>query len=243
MKEKDFGFIYGLRPALEIVKSDKREVKCLYLDKSRADAQDIINAAKKKNIPVKFEEKSFFERVSRGGHHQGVAVEAGPVKTADFGEALSRAKKTSLWLAFDEITDPQNLGAMLRSAACLGVDAVILPKHRTVGITPTVERAACGAIETVEIIEVVNLNQTIIELKEKGFWIYGADMGGKAITQISYSKPMMLVIGSEGRGLREKTAEHCDELISIPQKGGVESLNASCACSIILYDILSKTSR
>ena len=122
----------------------------------------------------------------------------------------------------------------------MGVSTIILPNRRTVGITPAVYKVACGAIENINIVEVANLSAALNDLKEEGFWVYGADMAGKPITKMQYASPAVLVIGSEGFGIREKTAENCDEIISIPQKGGVESLNASAAASIIMYDMMAK---
>ena len=154
----------------------------------------------------------------------------------------AEGKKDELWLAVDEMTDPQNLGAIIRSAACLGFSTIILPNRRTVGITPAVYKVACGAIENVKIVEVANLSAALNDLKEEGFWIYGADMAGKPIHQVQYNSPAVLVIGSEGFGIREKTAENCDEVISIEQQkiGSVDSLNASAAASILMYDMMRK---
>ncbi|HJD20065.1 MAG TPA: 23S rRNA (guanosine(2251)-2'-O)-methyltransferase RlmB, partial [Candidatus Avelusimicrobium excrementipullorum] len=182
------------------------------------------------------------DRLTKGGNHQGVLAKAQPVRLMKLSTALyeSDGNKKDLWLAVDEMTDPQNLGAIIRSAACLGFSTIILPQRRTVGLTPAVYKVACGAVERVNIVEVSNLSNALLDLKEEGFWVYGADMDGQPITQTDYASPAVLVIGSEGTGIREKTAENCDQIISIPQKGGVESLNASAAAGIIMYDMFSK---
>jgi 23S rRNA (guanosine2251-2'-O)-methyltransferase len=133
-----------------------------------------------------------------------------------------------------------NLGAIIRSAACFGVSAIILPERRTVGLTPSAQKTASGAIEKVDMVEVCNLNQTIIELKKKNFWIYGADMSGKPVDKVDFAFPVFVIIGSEGEGMHKKTMEHCDAMISIPQKGGVESLNASVAAGVLFYEISKK---
>ena len=130
---------------------------------------------------------------------------------------------------------------MVFRAACLGFTTVLLPKHRTVGINATVHKVACGAVEKLRIVEVSNLNTALIDLKEEGFWVYGADMDGKSIVNFDYAYPAVLIVGSEGTGIRQKTLEHCDDVISIPQKGGVSSLNAAAAGAIIMYDMFAKS--
>ena len=161
------------------------------------------------------------------------------MRTISLSEALSRTEGSgrTVWAALDGVTDPMNLGAIIRSAACFGISAVLLPERRTAGITPAAQKTASGAIERVDIVEVGNLNQAILALKKKNFWVYGADMDGKPADKVDFAFPVLLLIGSEGEGLHQKTREHCDELISIPQKGGVESLNASVAAGVIFYEI------
>jgi 23S rRNA (guanosine2251-2'-O)-methyltransferase len=133
-----------------------------------------------------------------------------------------------------------NLGAIIRSAACFGISTVVLPERRSAGLTATAQKAASGAVDRVGVVEVVNLNQTIMKLKEKGFWVYGMDMGGKPLPQVDFTLPAFIIIGSEGEGLHQKTGEHCDEIVSIPQKGGVESLNASNAAAVVFYELSKK---
>ena len=201
-----------------------------------------IRLAKRNNVKIDRMDVKMMDRLTKGGNHQGVLAKAQPVRLMKLSTALyeSDGNKKDLWLAVDEMTDPQNLGAIIRSAACLGFSTIILPQRRTVGLTPAVYKVACGAVERVNIVEVSNLSNALLDLKEEGFWVYGADMDGQPITQTDYASPAVLVIGSEGTGIREKTAENCDQIISIPQKGGVESLNASAAAGIIMYDMFSK---
>lgn len=237
--------IYGIHSVMEALKSKKRNVTQLYVSDNKAghkQVEEIIRLAKRANVKIDRIELKILDRLTKGANHQGVMAKIQPIKLMKLSNALYEAdgNKKDLWLAVDEMTDPQNLGAIIRSAACLGFSTIILPQRRTVGITPAVYKVACGAIEAVNIVEVANLSAALIDLKEEGFWIYGADMAGKPITQMDYASPAVLVIGSEGFGIREKTAETCDEIISIPQKGGVESLNASAAASIIMYDMMSK---
>lgn len=226
------------------MKAGKRKVLRMYVSKGELEgkAKDIVCLAGKSGVPVDFVEPRSLERLSQGGNHQGVILEVEPLKTLSLVDALSLVKepKKTVWAGLDGITDPMNLGAIIRSAACFGVSTVVIPERRSVGLTPAAQKAASGAIERVDVVEVVNLNQTILELKKRNFWIYGADMKGKPADKVDFAFPVFLVIGSEGEGLHRKTREHCDELVSIPQKGGVESLNASVAAAVMFYEISKK---
>ncbi len=237
--------LYGIHAVMEALKSKKRNVVQLYVADNKAGhraVEEIIRTAKRNNVKIDRMDVRMMDRLTKGANHQGVLAKAQPVRLMKLSTALyeSDGNKKDLWLAIDEMTDPQNLGAIIRSAACLGFSTIILPQRRTVGLTPAVYKVACGAVERVNIVEVSNLSNALLDLKEEGFWVYGADMEGQPITETDYASPAVLVIGSEGTGIREKTAENCDQIISIPQKGGVESLNASAAASIIMYDMFSK---
>lgn len=242
---ENLDILYGIHAVMEALKSKKRNVVQLYVADNKAGhraVEEIIRLAKRNNVKIDRMDVKMMDRLTKGGNHQGVLAKAQPVRLMKLSTALyeSDGNKKDLWLAVDEMTDPQNLGAIIRSAACLGFSTIILPQRRTVGLTPAVYKVACGAVERVNIVEVSNLSNALLDLKEEGFWVYGADMDGQPITQTDYASPAVLVIGSEGTGIREKTAENCDQIISIPQKGGVESLNASAAAGIIMYDMFSK---
>ena len=242
---ENLDILYGIHAVMEALKSKKRNVVQLYVADNKAGhpaVVEIIRLAKRNNVKIDRMDVKMMDRLTKGGNHQGVLAKAQPVRLMKLSTALyeSDGNKKDLWLAVDEMTDPQNLGAIIRSAACLGFSTIILPQRRTVGLTPAVYKVACGAVERVNIVEVSNLSNALLDLKEEGFWVYGADMDGQPITQTDYASPAVLVIGSEGTGIREKTAENCDQIISIPQKGGVESLNASAAAGIIMYDMFSK---
>jgi len=228
---------------------------------------ELLDLARQHKVPVSFVDENELDRMARGGNHQGVALEIEPLKVWTLDEALEDIKSLpeQIWIALDEVEDPHNVGAILRSAACFGAQAAILPHRRTAQLTPTVEKVACGGVEAVKVISVVNLNQALLQLKENGFWIYGAaaaspsnltdgalerESVGAAQNQgqrrrkpvslnvVSFARPTLLVIGSEAKGLREKVAEKCDVLVAIPQvPGPVESLNASCAAAVLLYEI------
>ncbi|MDR0953160.1 MAG: 23S rRNA (guanosine(2251)-2'-O)-methyltransferase RlmB [Elusimicrobiota bacterium] len=237
--------LFGIHPIREALKNRKRPILQLYiLENKRPSRQveEVIRLAKANNVKIKTMEERLLDNLVNGQNHQGVVARAEPMQTMRLSNAIYEAagKKQELWLAIDEVTDPQNLGSLLRSAACLGFSTVILPQRRTVGITPTVHKVASGAVETLKIVEVTNLTTAILDLKDEGFWIYGADMDGKELPKVDYAYPAVLIIGAEGTGLREKTKEHCDEVISVPQQGGVSSLNAAAAGAIIMYDMYSK---
>lgn len=237
--------LYGIHPVTEALRSRRRNVTAVYVadGKQGPDINRIMKMAKKKGAKLIRCDKHDIEKMARGKNHQGVAAKAEPLKIMSLSEAIAfdAGNKNAFWLGVDEISDPQNLGAIIRSAACLGVSTIVVPGHRSVSITPTVQRVSAGAAERVNIVAGGNLNQAILRLKDEGFWIYGADMGGKAAPEVKYKLPAMLVIGSEGHGIRQKTGEHCDEIVSVPQTGGLDSLNAAAAASILMYDISAKT--
>ncbi|MBQ4493270.1 MAG: 23S rRNA (guanosine(2251)-2'-O)-methyltransferase RlmB [Elusimicrobiaceae bacterium] len=238
--------IFGLHSFREDLKKKKRQVSVLYIVANKTaskQVEEVIRLAKAGNVKIKSLELRLMDNLASGGNHQGVIAKAEPIKAMRLSNAIYEAQnnKKELWLAVDEITDPQNLGSLLRSAACLGFTTILLPKHRTAGINATVHKVACGAVEKLRIVEVSNLNSALIDLKEEGFWVYGADMDGKSIVNFDYAYPAVLIVGSEGTGIRQKTLEHCDEVISIPQKGGVSSLNAAAAGAIIMYDMFAKS--
>lgn len=245
--QDNLDMIYGIHPVMEALRSKKRNVTQLYVSDSKAGhraVEDIIRLAKRANVRIDRIDNKTLDRLTHNANHQGILAKIQPIQLMKLSTAIydSDGKKDDLWLAVDEMTDPQNLGAIIRSAACLGFSTIILPNRRTVGITPAVYKVACGAIENVKIVEVANLSAALNDLKEEGFWIYGADMAGTPIHKVQYNSPAVLVIGSEGFGIREKTAENCDEVVSIEQKkiGSVDSLNASAAASILMYDMMRK---
>ncbi|MFH1619601.1 MAG: 23S rRNA (guanosine(2251)-2'-O)-methyltransferase RlmB [bacterium] len=238
----DKQYIYGINPAIELLRAGKRKIFRVLVSKPGRAPRfgEITGSAAKLDVPVLTVSDGELDALAKGGNHQGVALEVEVPQMLSLDEALAAEKdfKNAVWIGVDGITDPMNLGAMLRSAACLGASAAVLPERRTAGLTPTVQKTASGAVESLNIVSVVNLNQTILTLKKKGFWIYGADMKGKPLNEAKFSGAVFLIIGSEGEGLHQKTMEHCDELVCVPQKGGVESMNASAACAVILYEIL-----
>ncbi len=236
--------LYGINTAEEIIKAGRRRVLRLVIARTEKGARvnDLAALARASGVNVEFCDPKLLDKLAAGGNHQGVLLEAEPARRLTVEDALGREKdlKKTVWAALDGITDPMNLGAIVRSAACLGVSTVILPERRSAGMNAAAQKTASGAVERVNVVEVVNLNQTIIKLKEKGFWIYGMDMGGQALPKVDFTLPAFVIIGSEGAGLHQKTREHCDVIVSIPQKGGVESLNAGNAAAIVFYELSKK---
>lgn len=235
--------IYGINCVSEALKNSNREIYRVIACKENSERISTIlkNAAAAK-IRIDFSERKTLDKICQSLHHQGIAAEVSHLKNYEIFEALSLEKdaKKVMWLAADSITDPANLGSMIRSAVCLGFTALILPKNRTAGINSTVAKVSSGALEKIRIIEVSNLNSSILELKEKGFWVYGADAKGEEISQAQIAFPLLMIIGSEGEGMRFKTKEHCDKIISVNQKSDFDSLNASVAAAILMYQISLK---
>jgi len=242
-------YIYGIQSVRETLRSRKKHVYQLFIAKKEARnkaVEEIVRLAKRNNVKIERIEPKLLDRMAKNKHHQGVVIRIEKVSLLKLSDALAEVvsqKQDVLWLAVDEMTDPQNLGSIIRSAACLGFDAVLLPQRRTVGLTPAVYKSASGMIEKIKVIEVNNLNSSILDLKDEGFTVYGAEMYGESLEKAKYKKPCLLIIGSEGFGLRYKTREHCDQLLSIPQVEGTDSLNAANAASIIMYDMYTKTKK
>lgn len=229
--------IYGKNPCKEILTTDKPIMKA-YLEKGTNG--DLLALLSKRGTDiVQLEKNDFNGRFS--GNNQGVAFEMAEYRLMTLEEAVKKHEtiKNPLYLMLDGITDPHNLGAIIRSAEAGGVNAIILPKNRSVGITGTVAKVASGAIEHMDLIEVTNLTQTVEKLKKLRFWIVGTDMDAtKNHTEIDVQTPLCIIIGSEGKGIGRLLGESCDYLVKIPMVGKVNSLNASVSAGIVIFDIL-----
>jgi 23S rRNA (guanosine2251-2'-O)-methyltransferase len=175
------------------------------------------------------------ERLSGSESHQGVCAEVAPFRYAD-ADALLRGRPAPLLVALDQVTDPQNLGAICRTAECAGADGLIVPKRRSAEVTPAVCKASAGAVEHLPIAQVRNLADWLADAKAAGLWCYGADAGGSVeYDSVDWAGGVVLVFGSEGRGLRPRVAASCDALVSLPLRGRVESLSVSAAAAVLLY--------
>lgn len=233
--------LYGINPVREALRGNRKAFE-LFIQTGGTDQRiaKLATLAEEKGIAVRRRERTDLERLAGNPHHQGVVLKVAPFVYAELEEFLSNHKelKEGLFvLVLDGIQDPQNLGALIRSAACAGVQGVVIPKDRACGMTPVVEKASAGAVETVPIIQVTNLVQTLERLKQAGCWTFGlAGEANKDIYQADYRGNLALVVGSEGEGIRPLVRKHCDLVLAIPHYGGISSLNASVAGGIVLFE-------
>ncbi len=217
---------------IEALRSRKREVFEVVLD--AAKISEVAKVADVAGVPVKKVPRTRIEELARGAAHQGVAARVGPYPYSDLGEIL--AAPDPLILVLDSVTDPRNLGAVLRAAEGAGASGVVIPKDRVVGVTAAAVKASAGASEHVPVARETNLRRAIDRMKEAGVWVYAAEVGGTTYTELDLSGSVALVLGSEGRGVRRLVREGCDGAVSIPMLGAVESLNVSVAAAILLYE-------
>jgi 23S rRNA (guanosine2251-2'-O)-methyltransferase len=224
--------IYGLRPVVEALRSKRREVHEI-LD--AVGDREVASEAAIRGVPVERVPRARIEELARGGVHQGVAAQVGPYPYSGLEEIL--ASPDPLVLILDGVTDPQNLGAVLRVADGAGASGVVIPKDRAVGVTPAAVKASAGASEHVRVARVTNLRRALDKIKEAGVWAYAAEGEAElAYTDLDLSGPVAFVLGSEGRGVRRLVREGCDGVVSIPMRGVVSSLNVSVAAAVLLFE-------
>ena len=232
--------IYGFHAVTSRLRQKAASVREVYLDQSRGDhrARDLARAAQERGVRVIVVDGARLDGMTQHARHQGVAARVDAAAPAqDLDSVLDGLDEAPLLLILDGVTDPHNLGACLRVADAMGVHALIVPKDRAVGITPTVEKVASGAADTVPFIVVTNLARTMRELKEREIWLIGADQGaGRDLYSVKLEGPLAWVVGAEGEGMRRLTRENCDELARIPMRGTVESLNVSVSAGICLAE-------
>ena len=232
--------IYGFHAVLSRLRQHAGGVREIYLDQSRSDsrAKDLAKVAAERGVRVITVDGARLDGMTQHARHQGVVarIEAAD-RPVDIHEVLDGLKEPALLLVLDGVTDPHNLGACLRVADAMGVHAVIAPKDRAVGITPTVEKVASGAAETVPFIAVTNLARALRELQEREVWVIGADQqADHDLYSVKLAGPLAWVLGAEGEGMRRLTREGCDKLVRIPMLGTVESLNVSVSAGICLAE-------
>jgi len=236
--------ISGKNPVKESIKAEKAVKIYISRNLKNKDKKEIENLADKFNIKRIYVMDDEIDKISKTRVHQGVAAEAKDFQYASLEDGIKLAEKKGekpLFIILDQITDVNNLGSIIRSAECSGVHGIIIPKHRSAQINETVAKTSAGALEFINIIQVTNINTTIKDLKEKGFWIYGTDMkGDKYYYKEKYETPVALVIGSEGKGISRLVKENCDIILEIPMKGKINSLNASNAASILMFEVMKK---
>ena len=225
--------IYGLRPVVEALRSKRREVREV-LD-SVGD-KEVASEAAARGVTVRRVPRDRVEELARGGVHQGVVARVGPYPYSGLEEIL--AAPDPLVVVLDGVTDPRNLGAVLRAADGAGVSGVVVPKDRAAGVTPVAVKASAGASEHVPVARETNLRRALEKMKESGLWAYAAEGGpaSSAYTNLDFSGPVAFVLGSEGRGVRRLVREGCDGAVSIPMRGAVSSLNVSVAAAVLLFE-------
>ena len=232
--------VYGVLPVLELLRAGSRRIDKVILAEGARESRisKIIDLTLQKGILLERAPRELFERSVRSDvNHQGVLALTAAGEYADADEILGGLSENAFVLILDGIEDPRNLGAVLRTAECAGVDGVFIPERRAVGLTETVAKSSAGALEYIKVAKVPNLNRLIDELKEKGVWIVGAaDDATTDHADWDWNRPTALILGSEGRGLHRLVAENCDVLVKIPMYGKIGSLNVSVAAGVILFE-------
>lgn len=233
-------YIFGRNPVKEAYRAG-RTIDKLYMLKGEFDPtlNSIRALAKDARTVVSYGDRAMLDKLSGGGNHQGVVAAVTDFEYCDVEDIMNDAADKGeplLLVLLDGITDPHNLGAIIRSAECFGAHGIVIPKHRSVSVNDTVIKVASGATEHIKVAKVTNINDTIRELKERNVWVYATDFDGKPPKSVDLNGNIAIVIGSEGDGIHRLTKELCDDVLTIPQYGKVNSLNASVAAGIVLYE-------
>lgn len=237
--------LYGINPVTEALSRQRRKPLELLIrqDASGARLDALRQVARANGIPIRQVPRGELEKLTGSDHHQGVALRVEPLPKIAFEELLAGAEPEDqpLWLALDGITDPHNFGAMLRNADAAGCQGVVVPKDRSCPLNATVAKTSAGAVDAVPVCQVTNLSRALEQFKARGFWVYGL-AGDEEAAQSLYGADLqgsvVLVIGAEGKGLRPNVRNHCDQLLSIPMRGQVASLNASVASGVALFEAI-----
>ncbi|WP_405054350.1 23S rRNA (guanosine(2251)-2'-O)-methyltransferase RlmB [Tepidibacillus marianensis] len=235
-------YIMGKNSVFEALQSE-RSINKIYIAEGiqKSSLHKLLTLAKMKNIITQYSPKKRLDQMTQNGNHQGIVASVAAYDYVELNEIVTNAKskeKQPFLVLLDEIEDPHNLGSILRSCDVVGVDGVIIPKRRSVGLTTTVSKTSAGAIEHVPVSRVTNMVQTIDWLKDEGFWIVGTDASAEQMYhEIDYKLPIVIVIGSEGKGISRLLKEKCDFMVKLPMMGHVNSLNASVAAGIMLYEV------
>lgn len=234
--------ISGRNPVSEAVRSNRAIDKILVARGEKNGAVvGIIAKAKQKEIPIKEVDRTKLDYIAGNTNHQGIIAFAAVKEYSTVEEIFEYAESKNeapFIIVLDEIEDPHNLGAIIRTAECAGVHGVVIPKRRSAGLSYTVGKASAGAVEYMRVARVTNIANLIDELKERNVWVYGADMDGTDYTKCDFSGACAIVIGNEGKGISRLVREKCDVIVSLPMKGSINSLNASVAAGILMYEAM-----
>ena len=242
MAEQNNDLIAGRNAVSEALRSQRSINKILLQEGAHGGSLgEIIALAKEKGVPVETVKAEKLDKLAKGLRHQGVAALAAPIAFRTLDDVFARAAEKNeepFILLLDELQDPQNVGALIRSADAAGVHGVLMPRRRSCPLNAVVAKISAGAVEYVPVVQIGNIAQTIEELKQRGCWVVGADMYGVDFYAANMSGPIVLVIGAEGRGLGRLVKQKCDDVVSIPMNGGVNSLNASAAGAVLMYEVV-----
>ena len=232
--------VAGRNPVTEVLAGDRDVERVFIADGAEGSVSKIVAMAREQGVIVDFVPKEKIDAMAPGVKHQGVVAKVSEYRYAELSEVFDKAEESGedpFIVILDEVTDPHNLGAIIRTAECAGAHGVIIPKRRAASLTQTVALAAAGAVESMPVVQVTNLARTIEELKEKGIWVGAADMDGESYYEANLTGPIAIVIGNEGKGVGRLVKEKCDFVLSIPMYGKINSLNASNAAAVLMYGI------
>ena len=227
--------VEGRNSVFEALKSDTVTVNSLMCEKGCQNS--IVALARQKGVKISFVDRSVLDKASIDGRHQGYVADVTDFDYCEVEDILAASDKPFV-VVLDGLNDPHNFGSIIRAAECAGVDGIIIGRNRQVAVTDTVERCSAGAVSHVRIARVTNVNNAIKKLQENGVWVYALDMDGEEITQTNLTGAVAIVVGSEGDGISPYTKKCCDGVVSLKLKGKVNSLNASVACGIALYEVV-----
>ena len=221
--------VYG-KNVYSTLQNDPDSIEKVYVLQGLKDAK-LLKSIQKSNLKVEYCNRAKLDKIANSTHHNGVAVKVSEIETYSIEELVRRAKKPGLLVALDGVQDPHNVG----------VDGVILTKHNSCGLTPTVVKASTGAAYTVPVSIVTNLSQTLRNLKQEGYWVVGTDMkDAREYREGMYDSPTVLVIGSEGQGISNLVKKQCDYMVYLPMVGSITSLNASVAAAVLMYEVYNQ---
>ncbi|HXX95089.1 MAG TPA: 23S rRNA (guanosine(2251)-2'-O)-methyltransferase RlmB [Planctomycetota bacterium] len=241
--------LYGRNPVLELLRSGSRRIEEIaILGEGRGPALlELLSLAKRQGVKISYRTRDQLTAMAGDPHHQGVVARVASVGYVSLGDLLAipaERREAAFFLVLDQVQDPRNLGAVLRSAEATGVHGLIVPKHHAAGLTGAASRSAMGAAELIPVARETNLVHSLEELKTEGVWIVGAAPGGgKVPWEMDLTGPLCLVLGGEGEGLRPLVARTCDFLVSLPMRGRLGSLNVSAAAAVLCYEVLRQRSR
>ena len=232
--------VAGRNPVIEALNGGREVERVFIADGSEGSVSKIVALAKEQGVIVDFVPKEKIDAMAPGAKHQGVVAKVSEYRYAEMDEVFAKAEASGedpFIIILDEITDPHNLGAIIRTAECAGAHGVIIPKRRAATLTQTAALASAGAVENMPVVQVTNISKTIEELQEKGIWVGAADMDGENYCEANLTGPIAIVIGNEGKGISRLVREKCDFVLSIPMYGKINSLNASNAAAVLMYGI------